>query len=86
MPYFSNFKHLKMSKVLIIVKRERSLPWGICGRGQGGESTEQQGTETIRRILSGMERAGDGGKKSQAPTFAGCVTKLQHKTIFRKEK
>lgn len=29
-----------------------------------------------------MERAGDGGKKSQAPTFAGCVTKLQHKTIF----
>ena len=33
-----------------------------------------------------MERAGDGGKKSQAPTFAGCVTKLQHKTIFSKEK
>ena len=25
-----------MSRVLIIVKRERSLPWGICGGGRGG--------------------------------------------------
>ena len=56
-------------------------------RGTGGREcgTVGYGNDT-KDILSGMERAGDGGKKSQAPTFAGCVTKLQHKTIFRKEK
>ena len=42
-PYFSNFKHLKMSKVLITAKRERSLPWEIWGRRQGGGGRKRYG-------------------------------------------
>ena len=57
-----------MSKVLIIIKRERSLPWGICGGGQRGREcgTVGYGNDT-KDILSGMERAGDAERKAKRP-------------------
>ena len=73
-PYFSNFKHLKMSKVLITAKRDRGLPWEIWGRRQGGREC---GTMGGGNDTEDSERNGEGRRRLREKPSAH-ICRLRH--------